>query len=173
MAPFMSGLWVVWKFTPWRFRYCWTVALRNSVPSSDCIVIGFLFWNKDFKAAVIEVPVFSFIGTLQAYRENISMTFKRYLCLSLYFERELKSARSISQTSSMFVTVCRFRANLLRACLCKCTCLDLTATPSHLFYYFYWPLLTLLLTRTLLRVKDHNKLRKDIILAITKAPGVP
>ena len=34
MAPFVSVLWVVWKFTPWRFSYCWTVELTNSVPLS-------------------------------------------------------------------------------------------------------------------------------------------
>ena len=151
-APFMSGLWVVWKFTLCRFRYCWTLALTNSVPLSDCIVIGFLFWNNDFKADVIEVPVLSFKGTLQAYRENMSMTFKRYLGLSLYFERELKSARSISQTSSIFVTVYGLRGNLFLTGCARCTCFDLTATLPHPFSYFCWPLLTLLLNRTLLHV---------------------
>ena len=44
--------------------------------------------NKDFKTVVIKVPVFSFRGTLQAKRENISITFKGYLYL-LYFEMNL------------------------------------------------------------------------------------
>ena len=53
----------------------------------------------------MEVPVFAFSGTPYAYRENMSMTFKRYLNLWLCIERELKSARSISQISSIFVTI--------------------------------------------------------------------
>ena len=48
-APFMLELWVIWKFTPWRLRYCWSDALANSVPLSHCMVIGFLFWNKTLK----------------------------------------------------------------------------------------------------------------------------
>ena len=58
MAPFMSGLSVVWKLTPWLFKYRWTVSLTNSMPLCDCIVIGFLYWSKDLKADVIELPVF-------------------------------------------------------------------------------------------------------------------
>jgi len=57
MAHFMSRLFVVWKVTPWRFKYCWAVALTNSVPSSDCMVIGYLFWNIYFKTVLIEVQV--------------------------------------------------------------------------------------------------------------------
>ena len=136
IAPFISGLWVVWKFTPCWFRYRWTAELTNSVPLSDCRVMGFLFRNKDFKAVVIYVAVLSFSGTLQAYRENPSMTFKRYLCLSLYFERELKSARSISQISSIFVTVYGFRGNVLVHFYEQCTRPDLTATPQHHFFIF-------------------------------------
>ena len=119
MSPLMLGLWVEWKPTPWRFKYCWSVSLTNSVPLSDCILIGFLLWNKVFKAAVIELAVLSFRGTLQAYLANMSIMFKRYLYLSLCFERELKSARSISQTSSIFVTVYKFLGNLFLTGLCK------------------------------------------------------
>jgi len=117
--PFMSGLWVVWKPTPWRFKYCWTVALTHSVPLSDCILIGFLFWNKDFKSAVIEVAVLSFRVTLLAYRENMSIIYERYFYLSLYFERELKFARSTSETPSIFATVYRFLGNLFLTGLYK------------------------------------------------------
>jgi len=42
------------------------------------MIIGFLFRSKDFKADVLAVPILSFIGTLQAYRENMSMAFKTY-----------------------------------------------------------------------------------------------
>ena len=41
----------------------------------------------------------------------MSITFKRYLYFSFYFERELKSARSISQTSSILFTVYGLRGN--------------------------------------------------------------
>ena len=85
----------------------------------------FSILNKDFKAAVIEVAVLYFRGMLQAYRENMSIKFKRYLYLSLYFESELKSARSISQTSSIFVTVYEFLGNLFLTGLCK--------------LYMFWP----------------------------------
>jgi len=66
MSPFMSAVWVVWELTPWRFKYWWAVALTNSVPLSDCIVIYPLFWNNGFKAADIEETVLSFRVTLQA-----------------------------------------------------------------------------------------------------------
>ena len=151
-AAFISGLWVVWKFTSWRFRYCWTVALTNSVLLSDCMLISFLFWNKNFKADVIQVAVLSFRGTLEADCENISNTFRRYFYLSLYFASELKYARSISQTSSIFVTVYGLRWNLFLQVCVKCTCSDLTTNFLLPFSYFYRTLLTLLLSRTLLDV---------------------
>jgi len=77
------------------FQVMLTVALTNLVPLSDCIVTSFLFLNKDFRTAVIEVTVFSLIGMLQTKRENMSITFKRYLYLSLYFKRGIQSARPI------------------------------------------------------------------------------
>jgi len=65
------------------------------------MMIGFPFWNKNFKAAVTDVAVLSFSCTLQACCEDTSVTLKRYLYLS-YLEWKRKSARSISQTSSIF-----------------------------------------------------------------------
>jgi len=53
------------------------------------MVICFLSGNKDFNADVIERAVFTFIVTPQTNRENMSMKFKRYLYLTLYFGREL------------------------------------------------------------------------------------
>jgi len=55
---------------------------------------------------------------LPAYRENMPMTFKRYLDLWLYFDEELKSARSISQTS-IFITIYGMRKKVFRKGLCK------------------------------------------------------
>ena len=98
--------------------YCCIVALTNKVPMTDCMVIGFLFSNKVFKADVIELSVLSFRRALQASRENMSITFKRYLYLSFYFERELKTARSISKKSSIFLLYKDFVGNFL-AGLCK------------------------------------------------------
>ena len=119
MASLLSGLWFVWKITPWFFKYCWRVAWTNSVPLSGSIVIRYLFWNKDFETHVSWVLVLSFRGTLPLTFQNISITFKRYLYLSLYFERGLKSARSISLASSIFVTVNGFIGNLFLTGLSK------------------------------------------------------
>ena len=44
-------------------RYCWAIALTNSVPLSDCLVIRFLSRNKYFNAVVMEVPDLSFSGS--------------------------------------------------------------------------------------------------------------
>ena len=81
---------------------------------SDC-----LSRNKNFNIIMMEIPILFFSGELQAYWEIISMTFKMYLNLSLRFERELKSAIPISNTSSIFVTIYGLRGNLLRTGLCK------------------------------------------------------
>ena len=40
----------------YSLTYFWTVALTNSVPLYDCMVIVFLFWNKNFEFHVIELP---------------------------------------------------------------------------------------------------------------------
>ena len=94
------------------------------------------------------------------------MTFKMYLYLSLNFERELKSARSISQTSSIFVTVQGLRRNLFLTSCVKCTCSDLTANLQIPFSYFYSLLLTLLLTLILLEVQDRNRLYPETSLLV-------
>ena len=75
--------------------------------------------NKNIEAALIQIAVVSFRGMIQSYRENMSITFKRSLYLSLYFERQLKSARSISQISSIFVTVYGVLRNLFLTALYK------------------------------------------------------
>jgi hypothetical protein len=61
----------------------------------------------------------------------MSITFKRYLYLSLYLDKALKSARCISHVSSIFVTVRGFREKILRAGLCKVSCPD-----SHASAFF-------------------------------------
>ena len=53
------------------FKVLLDIVFTNSVSLSDCIVIGFLSRNKYFNA-VIEVPILSFSGKLQAYRANMS-----------------------------------------------------------------------------------------------------
>jgi len=96
----------------------------------------------------------SLSGTLQVYRENMSMTFKRYLNLSLSFERGIKSGKSISHISSIFVTIYGLRGNVLRTGLCK----EYVFWPDNHYstslFWFYWPLIILLLTHTLLQVWD-------------------
>ena len=78
-APFMSGLCVVWKPTPWCFRYRWIVALTNSVPLSHYRLNGFLFWNKD-------ILKLQSCPSVVRSKHFVKMTLKRYLYLSLYFE---------------------------------------------------------------------------------------
>ena len=46
---------------------------------SDCIVIGFLSWNKNF-IAVVELWVLSFSASLKTYRENMAMNL-RAICI--------------------------------------------------------------------------------------------
>lgn len=57
--------------------------------------------------------------TLQSYREKTSIKFNRCLYTSLYLDKLDTSARSIYQTSSIFVTVYGLRWNSFRAGLCK------------------------------------------------------
>jgi len=133
-------------------NYCWTVALTNSVHLSDCTLICILFWNKVFKAAVIAVADLSFMGTLQAYRDYMSLTFNWYLFLLLNFERELKTARSISQTSTIFVTIDGFLGKLFLTSLYKVYVSWPDNHSSTVFYYIYRPLPTLQLNQTLLCV---------------------
>jgi len=85
-APFYVGIVSHVKIYSLTFQVLLDSCIKKSVHLSDCMVICFLFCNNDFKADVIDVAVLSFRATLQTYRENISMTFKRYLYLSLYFE---------------------------------------------------------------------------------------
>ena len=99
------------------------------------MVISLLFRNKDFKVHVIEVPILSFGGTLQTYRENKYMKFKRYLYLS-YLSSELKSARCISKASSIFISVEDCAVIFFGQVCVNCTCFDLTTTLPHPFLIF-------------------------------------
>jgi len=151
-APFMSGLWVLWKFIPLCSRYCCTVALTNSVPLSDCMVIGFLFWNNDFKADATEVAVLSFRCTLQAHQEYTSMIFKSYLYLSLYLfgNLYLQYPTHVHHQYLLQYTDCEgfFFAHVCAECMCS----GLKTTLPHPVSYFHGTLLTMLLNRTILGV---------------------
>jgi hypothetical protein len=61
----------------------------------------------------------------------MSMTFKRYLYLLLCFEMELKSASSISQAASIFVTVYGFSESFYLQFYAGCRRLDLSTTLQH------------------------------------------
>ena len=68
----MSELCVVSKLTPRRLKSCWTVVLINLVHLANFILF-FLYRNTVYNAAVMDVPVLFFSGTLQAYRNNMSL----------------------------------------------------------------------------------------------------
>ena len=98
------------------------VLLYSCINKFGALVRLYLNWlstfKKDFKTAMIEVSVLSMRGRLQAKRENMSFKTKRYLYLSLNFEWELISARSISQKSLIFVTVYGILGKLFLTGLC-------------------------------------------------------
>jgi hypothetical protein len=117
----------------------WT--LTNSVPLSDYIVSGFLSRNKDFNVAVMEVPVLFFSGTLQTYRQNMSMTFKRYFNLSLCFQRNLNLQDPFPIIHQYLLQYTVYEETIYEQVCARCTCSDLTTTPPHLSFSFtdlYW-----------------------------------
>ena len=85
---------------------------------------------------MILIHVLCFRGPLQAYSENMFMAFKRYLYLSMYFDREIKSVRSIFQK---FINILQYYdcAGISLEELCAvCTCSDMTTTLKYAVFIF-------------------------------------
>jgi hypothetical protein len=114
----------------------------------------------------MEVPVLSFSRTLQAYRENMSMTFKRYLYFSFISKRNLSLQDQFPKHHQYLLQYTDYEETFYVQVCVRYTCSGLTTTPPHPFFKFYWPLLALLLTHTLLHVWDCNKLYPKTLLLL-------
>ena len=141
-APFITILWVVWKFNPWRFRFCLTVELSNSEPLFYCMVIGFLFRNKFLQIWYDWFTGIFFYSHAPSTPREKFLWFEGVFWL-VVFDGELKSARSISHISSIFLqhNDCAV-ISFLHVCA-NCTCSAMTAINQHPVSYIYLLLLTL------------------------------